>query len=309
MISNNKSYSILIGYLSMIILFVLTSLSYGCESYPFRERADSLFLITEHLKVKYDLKDVKEKHFLPYVLSEISGLSYKDGNLYCVEDEGGKVYIYNWGTKKIAHAVTFGDPDDYEGVEVVDNMVYVLNSEGDLFTFEDTREDQVVATKYETPLSDKNDTEGLGYDPKEDILLIACKEDGDIKGEKVKGKAVFPFNLAHKKMEEKPVFSISSAKLDDFFEDNRDFDYEEERIKYEPSGIAYNPLDENYYLIASNGKLLVVLSTDGDILGTYPIAPRVLSQPEGICFSPEGEMFISSEGEGDKGYIIRFSPK
>jgi uncharacterized protein YjiK len=36
---------------------------------------------------------------------------------------------------------------------------------------------------------------------------------------------------------------------------------------------------------------------------------ELLPQPEGICFSPDGIMFISSEGKGGKGRILVFQPR
>jgi uncharacterized protein YjiK len=33
----------------------------------------------------------------------------------------------------------------------------------------------------------------------------------------------------------------------------------------------------------------------------------MLKQPEGICFAPEGDLYISSEGRGADGFILRFA--
>ena len=291
-----------------IIGIALLGSEAGCNTISFRERADSLFLITDHVDVYYDLKSPADKHFLPYVLTEISGLTLlSESKLLCVEDEGGRVYEYDLVKRKITNAITFGRPGDYEGIELIDSTIYVLRSDGDLFVFKYTTEDFAKAEKIENALSAENDTEGLGYNAKEGTLLIACKDEEDIDGVKVKGKTVYPFDLKEGKIIKKPFFEIEKDDLEDFFEANRDFEYEEERIKFEPSGIAYNPADGYYYIIASAGKLMVVLNEKGSIMATYPIAPRILNQPEGICFAPNGDLYISSEGEGDKGYILKFT--
>lgn len=294
----------------IIIAIAFLGLEGGCSNLTFRERADSLFLITDHVKFYYDLKQPEEKHFLPYVLSEISGLTYLGENrLLCIEDEGGRVYEYNLKRRKITNAITFDGPGDYEGVEVLDSIIYVLRSDGDVYSFKYTQEDIATSEKEETKLSKDNDTEGLGFNPETGHLLIACKEEEDIKGVKAKGKTVYQYDLEKRELIENPFFEIEKDDLEDFFEANRDFEYEEDRIKFEPSGIAYNPIDGYFYIIASAGKLMVVLNKKGSIMATYPIAPRILNQPEGICFAPNGDLFISSEGEGDKGYILKFSLK
>ncbi len=293
-----------------IIALTLLGSGTSCNSNPFRERADSLFLITDKVSVYYDLKQPDDKHFLPYVLSEVSGLTVLDNDrLLCVEDETGRVYEYDLKKRKIVNAITFDRPGDYEGIELIDSTIYVLRSDGDLFVFNYTTENATQAKKIENKLSAKNDTEGLGFNPLSGRLLIACKEDEDIEGVKAKGKAVYEYDIKKETLIETPFFEIEKDDLVTFFETYRNFEYEKERIKFEPSGIAYNPVDKYYYVIASVGKLMVVLDNKGSIMATYPIAPRILHQPEGISFASNGDLYLSSEGEGDKGYILKFIMK
>lgn len=297
---------------SLLILLSLWTVSFtnSCNSKTFGQHADSLFLVYEHQDIFYDMKQPNEKYFLPYVLEEVSGLSFKAPNsVLAVDDETGRVFEYDLSARKITHSMTFHSADDFEGVELVDSSVYVLKSDGDLFEFKYTLNKEPKATKYENDLGKKNDTEGLGYDPVTNQLLIACKEDGEIENNKVKGRAIYGFSLTEKKLTKEPIFEISSSMLAQFWEQHRDFDYEKERIKFKPSAISFNPIDQSYYVLASVGNLLVVINKNGKIKATYPISPRVLGQPEGICFSPNGDMYISSEGEGERGYILKFEMK
>ncbi|MAE83474.1 MAG: hypothetical protein CMB80_12100 [Flammeovirgaceae bacterium] len=291
-------------------MLLTISISTGCSTIPLREKADSLFLITDNVDVYYDLKRPDAKYYLPYVLTEVSGLAMlKDTRILCVEDEGGRVYEYDLVTKKIINAITFSDPGDFEGVEIVNDTIYVLESDGDLYEFRYTTADYATPIKYENPLSRKNDTEGLGLNPKTGRLMISCKEEEDIKGVNAKGKTVYEFDLVTKELVKSPFYELTTKHMNDFFEANRAYDYDKDRIKFEPSGIAYNPIDGFFYLLASVGKMLIVLDDKGSIKATYPIAPRILSQPEGIVFDSKGNLLISSEGEGDRGYIIQFKPK
>ncbi len=293
---------------AILLFLVLFGIQLSCGGPRIGETADTLYKVTEGVDIYYDLKKPEEKYFLPYVLSEISGLSFVDENkVACIEDEGGRVFIYDFKEKKIVHSIRFSNAGDFEGVEYVNGEYFVLESDGDIYRFDHTDKKEIESKKIETVLSRDNDTEGLGYDPKSGNLLIACKDNGDTKVDKVKGKAVYAFNLNSEKIIKSVRFEIWSKDIKEFLEANKDFQYEENKIKFEPSAIAYHPIHDAYYVLASRGKMLLVLNENGSIIASYPIAPQILSQPEGIAFSPNGDMYISSEGEGDRGYIIRFS--
>jgi len=304
------SIPIKVFFVQLLFFFNLFA-NTGCENRSFGQRADSLFLVGDEDDILYDLKKPSEKYLLPYVLEEISGLTYvKNGRVLAIDDETGKVFEYNLNTKEIIHSIKFHKPDDYEGIEYVNDTVYILRSDGDIFSFPYTEEKEVDADKIETKLSGKNDTEGLGYNPETGNLLIACKEKGEI-GEDIKGKAraIYHYDIKREKVKKDPFSVISAKRLEKFWESKKDFDYETDRIKFKPSGIAFNPIDKNFYIIASIGKLLVVVNANGEIVNTYPLYPGLLGQPEGICFNEQGDLFISSEGEGDRGYILKFPIK
>lgn len=233
----------------------------------------------------------------------------KPSSVLAIDDESGKIFEYDLGKREIIHSIGFYKADDYEGIELVNNDIYVLKYDGDIFQLTYGPEKETSSEKYETELHSDNDTEGLGYDPISNSLLIACKEDGHIDGDKIDGKAFYSFDLNTKKLLTKPRFIIGPKELEAFWETHNSFDYDKERIKFKPSAIATHPISGDYYILSSVGKMMIVVNRDGQILATYPISPRVLGQPEGLCFSPKGDLYISSEGEGDRGYILKFNMK
>jgi hypothetical protein len=81
----------------------------------------------------------------------------------------------------------------------------------------------------------------------------------------------------------------------------------ESKTSFKPSGIAVHPLDGEIYIISSVGKLLIILNREGKVQDVKELDPAIFRQPEGICFSPAGDMFISNEGQGGKGYILKFN--
>ena len=78
---------------------------------------------------------------------------------------------------------------------------------------------------------------------------------------------------------------------------------------FRPSAIAIHPLTDEIYITSSVGKLLVVLDREGLISDVHALNPALFRQPEGICFSPEGDLYISNEGKEGKGYILKFKQR
>ncbi|MNC99191.1 hypothetical protein D3C83_173920 [compost metagenome] len=48
-------------------------------------------------------------------------------------------------------------------------------------------------------------------------------------------------------------------------------------------------------MVASVGKLLVVTDKKGKVEHAIPISPIAFPQPEGLTFSPNGDLYISNE--------------
>ncbi len=183
------------------------------------------------------------------------------------------------------------------------------------------KKDEIKVKRYKTLLSSKNDAEGMVYDSSENRLLIACKGSPSIeKGNPHKGyRAVYSFDMGKNQLLEKPVYLIDLRKIEGY-KDQGNFTQASSKLakilgitdpygNFRPSGIAIHPLTDEIYMISSVGKLLVVLDRDGYILGVHALDPNLFRQPEGICFSPEGDLYISNEGRGGKGYVLKFKPK
>ncbi len=279
--------------------------SFGCNQMNRAKHRESLLRVTDSVGIYYSLSEPDDKFFLPYALAEISGLSFKPpGTLLAVQDEDGILYELDFENKKVVESIKFESPGDFEGVELVGDTVFIIESDGDIRLF--SLSNQSKTQKISTPLESKNDTEGLGYDPARNILLIACKDEAGI-NKKIKGKAVYAFDLATMTLRENPHFTITQKDMEDFYEHHREFDYEAARFQFQPSGIAYNSSDGYYYILAHLGKILLVVNPEGRIVASYSIPGALLGQPEGICFSPAGDLYLASEGEGDKGYILKYS--
>jgi len=266
----------------------------------------------------YDLGKPISSFELPHSLREISGITfYSDHRLACVQDEKGKIYIYNLKKEEVKESVEFGADHDYEAIALVNDTFYVLHSTGTLFQVTGFGTDSQQTKKFDTFLKKENNTEGLCYDSTSQSLLIACKGVSHKKG-KEDVKEIYRFSLVSEKLEKKPEYKIHLADLEKFMRENHiakpelEEEHEAESKKensfFEPSEIAVHPLTHDIYILSSVGKLIVVLDRDGNIKDVAAIDPAVAAHPEGMTFSKEGNLYISSEGKGDKKVILEFNP-
>lgn len=267
----------------------------------------------------YALGKPDSEYKLPSYLEEISGMSYygKD-KIACVQDEKAIIYVLDPGENLKISEYKFGKKGDYEDIAIVGKTAYVLRNDGQIFRVKDFNKKEKKVKKYKTPLTEKNNTEGMAYDPLTNTLLIACKESPSIEKENpyTGYRAVYRFNLETNNLIKTPQFLIDLNKLDTYREQSTFSKFSQKLAKklrlldsgtsFKPSGISIHPIYGDIYLISNIGKLLIVMDRRGEILDIHALDIKLFRQPEGICFSPSGDLFISNEGQGGKGYILKF---
>jgi len=236
-----------------------------------------------------------EKWDLPDVLKEVSGIaSIDDTHFACVQDEVGSIFIYNTATKSIQNEIPFGGPGDYEGITLVNNNVWVLRADGNLFEVETADSKKTGVKEYNTPLTAKQNVEGLCYDKANNRLLLAIKN-GEPGGKSYKG--VYAFDLASKTMAAEPVFKIESRQN---VSGSR-----KGIVEVMPSAIAIHPKTKDMYITDGRNSILLILSSSGVVKNTFQLSPKDFNQPEGITFQSDGEMYISNEGTKEPGNILK----
>lgn len=266
------------------------------------------------LSFPYDLLNPTIKQFLPAVLTEVSGIAWVgDSTLLMIQDEVGHIFRYDLRKRALAGDWRFGNYGDYEDVALVGDTIFVLRSDGTLFEVTGYDQPEPALRMFETALSSKNDTEGLFYDASGKRLLIACKASPVI-GEKSKKRerAIYAFDLPSRILQEAPVLMISLDSLDKQLREDaltRASKAMVERfsdgISFQPSALAVHPIDGNLYLISSAGKTLLVLDPDYKPIWLCRLKKSLFTQPEGLCFSPDGTMYISNEGaEGNPSLLV-----
>jgi uncharacterized protein YjiK len=237
----------------------------------------------------FELEKPVFQQYLSKSLKEISGISYyKNNQVICVNDEMGRLFIYDYEKQEITDTIEFNAEGDYEGVEFVDKSAYILQSNGIIIALNlDTKGTKTIDCR----LNEVDEFEGLGYDPKTNALLLAAKE---MKGD----KTIYQFDLTNEKLSEK--FKISKKDISKNVKDGKEF---------KPSGIAVHPITNHIYVLASAGKKLLVFDDKGIKQYQYNLNDGQFPQPEGICFTPDGNLIIASEGKNKRASISFFSFK
>src|ERR1043165_5387071 len=74
---------------------------------------------------------------LPQELSEISGVTYyqNDNSVFAIADEDGILYRISLQKPYNVKKWHFAKPGDYEDVTLVNNTLYVLQSNGNIYSF------------------------------------------------------------------------------------------------------------------------------------------------------------------------------
>lgn len=245
-------------------------------------------------------------------LNEISGLKFlKEDHFLAVNDENPKLFTYNLSKNKIIDEIDFGKRNDYEGLTIHKNLAYVAVSNGDIKVVDWQLGKKVE--EYKTPLSSRNNVEGLCYDAPNHQLIMACK--GEL--EKTKNnhgkKGFYAFNLTTKLLDKTPYKLIDlKAERKTLRPLNLIKNFANKlkvnaRLKaFAPSGLDIDPITKDLYIIANRGKILLVLDKNKVTKGIYFLPKRLYPQPEGLSFDEQGNLYISNEGRSEKATILKF---
>lgn len=241
---------------------------------------------------------VVDKWEMPEILKEVSGIAYLSPNRFaCVQDETGTVFIYNTQSAKIEKEIPFAGAGDYEGLAIVNKAAYVVQSDGKITEISDIEKAKPEVKTYTTSLTAEQNIEGICYDKKQNRLLLAIKG-AEAAGENFKG--IYAFDLQSKKLAENPVIKIDLT--DTAF---KEFSGKKLTNAIQPSEINVHPLTGDIYLTEATKPKILILNSDGKIKNLYHLPSSEFSQPEGIAFSPQGELFISNEGKKESGNILK----
>lgn len=222
---------------------------------------------------------------LPLELDEISGVAYypADSSIFAINDEKG--WLYKIKKNKPTRRWKFSAGADFEDVVLLDSTFYVLQSNGNIMQLNFSEQNTVAVQQFYFDRTGKseNEFEILYFDSVRQKMILICK---DCESDKKKSLTTFSFDPRSGEYSDQS-FQVDVTKIAAAIG--------EEKVKFKPSAASVNPRTGELYIISAINKLLVVADIDGHFKQAYPVDPGIFKQPEGLSFTPAGDLIISNE--------------
>lgn len=231
---------------------------------------------------------------LPRQLSEISGLATtSDGRLFAHGDENGIIFELDPKAGKIVKAFALGDVTvkaDFEGIAMVDDMVYLVTSDGTIYEApEGSDGERVLFNSYGTGVGRQCEVEGLAYEKTTGDLLLACKT---ARVPELAGHlAVFRWNVKTRTLQQSLALLVPLELIN----------AGDPLQSLHPSGIEVLAGTGNFLVIAAQERLILELTSGGDSIAVRRLAPELHVQPEGVTMLPDGILLIADDGGNGPG--------
>lgn len=240
------------------------------------------------------------KMSLPDELLEISGIAFisgQDDDIYAIQDEQGLLYKFNQPTQKVTFT-PFGKDGDYEDISISNTHIFVLKSNGSIYSFPIAEKENIKNVVEQKNLLPKGEYESLFVDRESNLAYVLCKEcKVDRKQPQTSG---YIFTIGENgQFQPKGEFAIQLDQLKEF----------DTKIKktFKPSALAKKADSKEWYILSSVDKALVVTDENFHVKSLTSLDPKMFPQPEGINFDSKFNLYISSEaGNQDKGLIYKF---
>lgn len=223
---------------------------------------------------------------LPPALDEISGIVYvqKDNSVLAINDEHGWLYKIHLKSDLQLQRWQYSKGADFEDLVLVDSTFFVLESTGNLIQFKFITPDSVIVKEHDFPVQGRNEFEILYHDKERRQLVLVCK---DCEQDDKNSLTAFAFNLDSSAYATAPAYVMDIRKIEDLMN--------EKKLRFKPSAATINPLTKELFMVSSINKVMVIADLNGVPKQVYKINPKLYKQPEGIAFTPRGDLLISNE--------------
>lgn len=232
----------------------------------------------------YSLSTPDKTWGLKSSLVEVSGLAWCDGLIYMVADEKGTIHSFDPKDGSQKSEFKMAGKGDFEGIECAEGQLYLLRSDSKIYSASLSNFSEDEVRKSDLKISKKRNLEGMGYHPKTRQLLLSSKE-----FDKKSPRKLYGVNIDELEKQE-----------DDLFEFPKDF---------YPAAVAVHPLTQEIFITSHPKHQLLILDQNFKQKMLISLPSLIFPQPEGICFDPDGNLYIANEGRAGRAFIHFFKKR
>jgi hypothetical protein len=229
-------------------------------------------------------------------LLEISGITFHQGRpdtLLAINDESGKLFYFTQTDLK-PHVVKFAGNGDYEDVAVYKDSIFVLRSDGSIFSLPDSLTERKTISSKRKKIFPKAEYESIYIDDKSGKLYVLCKQYGKKKNKNL--LLGYSIDLKDTVVAAKP-FAIDISSVVE----------KKNKKHFLPSAMAKNWITGEWFIVSSANKFFLITDKDFKPKKIFSLDPAYFIQPEGMAFDNENNLYISNEGNDLRnGNILKF---
>lgn len=251
----------------------------------------------------YDLsRDAGLRRDLPRALEEISGLATSpDGRLFAHNDERAVIFELDPASGDVLKAFSAGvggAPGDFEGLAILGDRFFLLSSGGDLLEVGEGPPGSSLRYRiHRTGLGAFCEMEGLAFDPREEALLLPCKE------------ATSPGSRGHLVVYTVPVNTMEPYLVPRVFIPFHDLEALGIGPEFHTSAIEVHPGTGSILLLAAREEVILEIDANGRPVAATELKRKDHPQPEGLALLLDGTLVIADEGQGNPGRLTRYPPR
>ncbi|MDN3656074.1 hypothetical protein QWZ08_10585 [Ferruginibacter paludis] len=244
----------------------------------------------------YDIHTPDKRYELPKKLKEISGVAaVNDSIIACVADEKGVVYFFNLNSNDIDNKIYFSDKGDFEDLTIIGDTIYVLDSKGVIWSIKKFMQRPTISS-VQLNIDKPFELEGICH--RADTLFVAAK---------------YYHNKKRDSEGRLPIWKMSMPlmQVDIPFFDLPDIVKAPNGVSspFHTSALIFDEINKEWIFISTHSKWMIRCGYSGNILFTQSLSAQEFTQPEGICFTPSGNLLISNEGREGIASILLFTRK
>lgn len=229
-----------------------------------------------------------QTYTLPDILEEISGITYLPSvpnTIFAVQDEDGILFSFDLHMGKIVNQFQFAGQGDYEGLASDGKEFFVLKSNGEIYSFPIGASSKSMV-KHHTALLPNGEYESMAFDLQSNRLYVLCKNCRADKKSKTTTGYIFNWSSTGELHMER-TFTIDLDEIKQL----------DKRMSksFKPSAMAKHPENDEWYILSSIDKALVVTDGDFKVKKVVRFDRKTFEQPEGMIFDEHVNLYISSE--------------